>query len=182
MSVARRQDLVALDRGGLSVVRQCELLGISRSGFYYEPSGESETNLRLMRLIDGQFMETPFYGSRQMMRHLHRLGEAISRDRVRRLMRLMGLAVVYGGAVAAEPKVRFSAKPLSVVRVPGRTDEKPLQIRAPLPRMQKHGWRGYLAVDRCTSLCWLADTNTRDHPGNCFSHIKRRFSAENRAP
>ena len=82
-----------------------------------------------------------------------------------------------GGAVAAEPKVRFSAKPLSVVRVPGRTDEKPLQIRAPLPRMQKHGWRGYLAVDRCTSLCWLADTNTRDHPGNCFSHIKRRFSA-----
>jgi putative transposase len=95
MSVARRQDLVALDRPGLSVVRQCELLGISRSGFYYEPVGESEANLRLMRLIDEQFMETPFYGSRQMMRHLYRLGYAAGRDRVRRLMRLMGLAAVY---------------------------------------------------------------------------------------
>jgi putative transposase len=95
MSVARRQDLVALEHLSLSIVRQCELLGISRSGFYYEPVGESEANLRLMRLIDEQFMETPFYGSRQMMRHLYRLGFAVGRDRVRRLMRLMGLAAVY---------------------------------------------------------------------------------------
>jgi putative transposase len=63
MSVARRQDVIAPDHPGLSVVRQCELLGISRSGFYYEPVGESETNLQIMRLIDEQFMETPFYGS-----------------------------------------------------------------------------------------------------------------------
>lgn len=95
MSVARRQDLVALEHPGLSVARQCELLGVSRSGFYYEPVGESEATLRLMRLIDEQFMETPFYGSRQMMRHLRRSGHAVGRDRVRRLMRLMGLAAVY---------------------------------------------------------------------------------------
>jgi putative transposase len=95
MSVARRQDLVAQEPGGLSVARRCELLGISRSGFYYEPVGESAGNLRPMRLIDGQFMETPFYGSRQMMRYLQRSGEAVGRDRVRRLMRLMGLAAVY---------------------------------------------------------------------------------------
>ena len=95
MSVARRQDLIAPDHPGLSVARQCELLAVSRSGFYYEPVGESEANLALMRLIDEQFMETPFYGSRQMMRHLHRMGCAAGRGRVRRLMRLMGLAVVY---------------------------------------------------------------------------------------
>ena len=49
---------------GLSVSKQCSLLSISRSSFYYEPKGESEMNLDLMRLIDRQFLETPFYGVR----------------------------------------------------------------------------------------------------------------------
>lgn len=51
---------------GLSVSKQCSLLSISRSSFYYEPKGESEMTLDLMRLIDKQFLETPFYGVRQM--------------------------------------------------------------------------------------------------------------------
>jgi putative transposase len=50
---------------GLSVSKQCALLSISRSSFYYEPKGESEMNLDLMRLIDKQFLETPLYGVRQ---------------------------------------------------------------------------------------------------------------------
>jgi len=54
----------------LSIVRQCELVSISRSSFYREPTPESEETLRLMRLIDEQFLETPWYGSRQMARHL----------------------------------------------------------------------------------------------------------------
>ena len=54
----------------LSVVRQCELVSISRSSFYREPTPESAENLALMRLIDEQFLETPWYGSRQMARHL----------------------------------------------------------------------------------------------------------------
>lgn len=58
----------------LSLVRQCALIGISRSVWYYEPKGESELNLRLMRLIDEQYLRTPWYGSRQMARHLRRLG------------------------------------------------------------------------------------------------------------
>lgn len=49
---------------GLSVSKQCSLLSISRSSFYYEPKGESEMNLDLMRLIDKRFLETPFYGVR----------------------------------------------------------------------------------------------------------------------
>lgn len=70
----------------LSVVRQCELVSISRSGFYYQPAGETPLNLALMRLIDVQFLETPWYGSRQMARHLRREGYAVGRKRVRRLM------------------------------------------------------------------------------------------------
>lgn len=60
----------------LSIVRQCGLVSISRSAFYYAPSGETPLNLALMRLIDEQFLETPFYGARQMARHLG--GEAMS--------------------------------------------------------------------------------------------------------
>ena len=55
---------------GLSVRKQCALLSISRSSFYYEPKGETEMNLDLMRVIDKQFLETPFYGVRQMTWHL----------------------------------------------------------------------------------------------------------------
>jgi putative transposase len=79
----------------LSLVRQCRMLGISRSGVYYKPIGESAENLLLMRLIDEQFLETPFFGARQMSKHLRRLGHAVGRKRIRRLMRKMGLEPVY---------------------------------------------------------------------------------------
>jgi putative transposase len=95
MSVARRRELIALGHPRLPVVRQCELVSISRSAFYYTPVGESPLNLTLMRLIDEQFMETPFYGTRQMARHLRRCGYRVGRKRVRRLMARMGLAAVY---------------------------------------------------------------------------------------
>ena len=54
------------DHPELSVRRQCELLGVNRAGLYYEPVGESEENLRLMRLLDEQYTRAPFYGSRRM--------------------------------------------------------------------------------------------------------------------
>ena len=79
----------------LSLVRQCRLLGISRSAVYYKPIGESESNLQLMRLIDEQFMDTPFFGARQMSKHLRRLVHAVGRKRIRRLMRKMGLEPIY---------------------------------------------------------------------------------------
>ena len=75
----------------LPVVRQCALVGISRSAFYGSRNGESPLNLALMKLIDVQFMETPWYGSRQMARHLRRNGRDVGRRRVRRLMAKMGL-------------------------------------------------------------------------------------------
>lgn len=87
--------MVECGHSRLSLVRQCRLLGISRSAVYYKPIGESESNLQLMRLIDEQFMDTPFYGARQMSKHLRRLGYAVGRKRIRRLMRKMGLEPIY---------------------------------------------------------------------------------------
>jgi len=79
----------------LSLVRQCRLLGISRSAVYYKPVGESVENLELMRLIDEQFLDTPYFGARQMCKFLRRLGHAVGRKRIRRLMRKMGLEAIY---------------------------------------------------------------------------------------
>ncbi len=79
----------------MSIVRRCALVSISRSGVYHRPAGETPLNLELMRLIDAQFLETPWYGSRQMARHLRREGYAVGRKRVRRLMAKIGLAPIY---------------------------------------------------------------------------------------
>jgi putative transposase len=79
----------------LSIRRQCELLGLNRSSYYLTPASESEENLRLMRLIDQQFLRTPFYGSRRMTAVLERSGETVNRKRVQRLMALMGLEAIF---------------------------------------------------------------------------------------
>ena len=86
--------MIARDRPDLSLSRQCEILAIGRSSFYYTPMGESPANLALMRRIDELFLKYPFYGSRQMARQLRRDGVRVGRHRVRRLMRLMGLAAI----------------------------------------------------------------------------------------
>lgn len=87
--------MIEADHPRLSVARQCALVSISRSAFYYRPAGETPLNLALMRLIDEVFLETPWYGSRQMARHLRRQGYTVGRKRVRRLMARMGLAAIY---------------------------------------------------------------------------------------
>jgi putative transposase len=95
MSLERRRQLIEPDHPQLSVLRQCELVSISRSGFHHTPAGETPLDLELMRLIEAQSMETPWYGSRQMARHLRREGYVVGRKRVRRLMARMGLAPIY---------------------------------------------------------------------------------------
>lgn len=79
----------------ISLRRQCQMLSLSRSNLYYQPKGESAENLRFMELIDKQFLETPWYGSRQMARHMQRHDHKCGRHRVRRLMRLMRLVPIY---------------------------------------------------------------------------------------
>jgi putative transposase len=87
--------LVDRDHAELSVRRQCELLGVNRAGLYYQPMGESEENLRLMRLMDEQYTRAPFYGSRRMTAWLATQGFEVNRKRVARLMALMGIEAVY---------------------------------------------------------------------------------------
>ncbi len=85
----------------LSIRQQCRLTGVSRSGYYYEPEPESEENLELMRLLDEQYLRTPFWGVRNMTWWLGRQGWQVNPKRVRRLLRVMGLEAIY-------PKPRLS--------------------------------------------------------------------------
>lgn len=75
--------------------RQCELLGLPRSTYYYQAGEESEENLQLMRLIDEQYLRRPFFGSRKMTLWLGQQGYEVNRKRVQRLMRLMGIEAIY---------------------------------------------------------------------------------------
>ena len=85
----------------ISVRRQCDLLGVNRSGVYYQPAGESEENLMLMRLIDEQYTRRPIYGSRRLVAWLRGQGRGVNRKRVARLMEVMGIQAIY-------PKPRLS--------------------------------------------------------------------------
>ena len=87
----------------LSVVSQCKLLGISRSGLYYQPIGISEEDLTLMKLIDGQYLSTPFYGARRMAVWLKKQGYRVNRKRIQRLMRIMGLKAIYRRPRTSKP-------------------------------------------------------------------------------
>jgi putative transposase len=81
----------------LTIQRQCELLGLARSSYYYQPRAMSSLNLKLMRLIDEQYTRTPFFGSPKMTRWLRGQGYEINHKRVERLMRVMGLAAIAPG-------------------------------------------------------------------------------------
>ena len=95
--------MVDWDHPQVSVRRQCELLGVNRAGLYYEPAGESEENLLLMRLMDEQYTRTPFYGSRRMATWLVTRGFQVNRKRVSRLMALMGIEAVYPKPKLSQP-------------------------------------------------------------------------------
>jgi putative transposase len=102
----------------ISLARQCELLGGARSSWYYQPRGESEENLELMRLLDEQYTRTPFYGIRRMTAWLQQQGHAVNHKRVGRRLRLMGLEAIY-------PKPRLS--------LPGATAQHDPSLLRALP-------------------------------------------------
>ena len=95
--------MVQANHQRLSITHQCDLLSISRSSFYYEGQGESLFNQKLMRLIDEQFLETPYYGARLMKRHLRRLGYPVGRKRMGRLMGKMGFEAIYQKPNTSKP-------------------------------------------------------------------------------
>jgi putative transposase len=103
--------LVDHDHPGLNVSRQCALLGLARSTLYYRPIPVRESTLRIMARIDVLYLEDPCSGSRRMVDYLARDGIPISRDRVRNLMRRMGLRAIYQKprtTVPGHPSERFT--------------------------------------------------------------------------
>jgi len=95
--------MVVRDHPALGLSRQCRLLSIGRSSLYCEPKGESAETLALMRRIDELFLKYPFYGARQMVRHLRREGVQTGRRLAARLMRLLGLQAVYRAPRTSAP-------------------------------------------------------------------------------
>ena len=93
--------MVVAEHSQLSIARQCKLLGVARSSYYYQPQAPPEEELTLLRLLDEQYMKTPFYGSRRMAVVLRQQGYPVGRKRVQRLMRQLGIEAIY-------PKPRLS--------------------------------------------------------------------------
>ena len=90
-----KRRLIEPGHDGLSIRRQCLLLGLGRSTWHYQPVEDDEDDLRLMRRLDEQYLRTPFYGSRRMTLWLCGNDEEINRKRVQRLMRTMGIEAIY---------------------------------------------------------------------------------------
>jgi putative transposase len=95
MSRNQRKAMIDRDHNQLSLVRQCNLLDVSRASVYYRPAPTRAEDLELMTLMDRQYLKTPFYGSRKMKAWLRGQGYLVNRKKVRRLMRLMGLEAIY---------------------------------------------------------------------------------------
>lgn len=98
-----RKGMIEKDHSGLSLVQQCDVLGIHRSGLYYVPCAESEKNLAIMRLLDEQYFKTPFYGIRRLTAWLQEQGYNVNGKRVKRLMDIMGWKTIFRGYSTSKP-------------------------------------------------------------------------------
>lgn len=110
-TLAQRRLLLERDCERISIVRQCELLGFSRSGYYYQPAAESMLNLELMRLIDEQYTKTPFFGYRKMAVNLRERGYPVNKKRVQRLMQALGLEAIFPKPNLSKPHPEHKVYP-----------------------------------------------------------------------
>jgi putative transposase len=106
------------DHPQLSIARQCELVGLPRSTYYYQPCGESPENLHLMRLLDEQYTETPYYGIRRMTAWLRSQGYEVNHKRVARLLRTMGLETIYPHPRTSQPHPEHRVYPYLLRGIP----------------------------------------------------------------
>jgi putative transposase len=127
-SAADKRLWIEPGHGELSIAAQCELLGLPRSSYYYEPVPESVANLRLMRLIDEQYLATPFYGSRRMTHCLIRAGHDVNRKRVQRLMQIMGLEGLFPGRASRKTTLRAPDHKVYPYLLRGLTVDRPNQV------------------------------------------------------
>lgn len=149
--LTERKGMIEKDHCELSVVQQCDMLTIHRSGLYYTPLPESEDNLAIMRLLDEQYFKTPFYGIRRLTAWLQDQGYNINRKRVKRLMDIMGWKTIFRSSNTSEPNRQHKVYPYLLK---GLTIDKPNHVWATdityIP-MQK----GFMY------LCAIIDIHTR---------------------
>ncbi len=160
MSRAERRVLVRRARPELSVSRPCRLLSVGRSSLYYTTRGESEETLALMRRIDALFLKHPFYGTRQMVRHLRREGVRIGRRRAGRLMRLLGRQAIYRAPRLSAPHPAHRVYPYLLK---GLTIERANQVWcADITYIPVRCGGLYLVaiMDWRASMCWPGDCRT----------------------
>lgn len=94
-SLKERRKMVDTDERTLSIREQSNILQVNRSSLYYKPKGETDLNLKLMRILDELYLKHPTYGVRRMQEELRELGYSVNHKRVRRLLRLMRLEAIY---------------------------------------------------------------------------------------
>lgn len=126
MSTEQKRQLICPEDPEISVVKQCKLIGLQRSNFYFKPKGETVFNQDLMKKIDRKFLECPFYGVERMTQYLNLdLGLHVDSKRIRRLYNLMGLQTIF-------PKRNLSKMNLKDYKYPyllkGLTIERPNQV------------------------------------------------------
>lgn len=108
-----------------SLRRQCELMSVSRSGYYYEPCPESPLNLKLMRRMDELHLKYPVYGSPRLTAQLCREGYAVNQKRVVRLMKLMDMEAIYPKGTGSRPAPGHQIRPYLLV---GKSIDGPDQV------------------------------------------------------
>jgi putative transposase len=113
-----KRGLIEPNHPQISIVRQCELLGLPRATYYYHAQGESAENLELMRLLDEQYTQTPYYGSRRMTAWLRSQGYPVNRKRVARLLHTMGLETMYPKPRLSQPHPAHRVYPYLLRGVP----------------------------------------------------------------
>jgi len=111
LSLDERRSWIGVDNPKISISRQCDLLGVSRSSFYYKAKSSDEYNLELMRLLDEQYMQTPFYGVRRMTALLRSKGHKVNRKRIHRLMIRMGIEAIYPQRSFSNSNIRHKKYP-----------------------------------------------------------------------
>ena len=113
-----KRTLIEPDHPHISIARQCDLVGLPRSTYYYHAQGESAENLTLMRLLDQQYTDTPYYGIRRMTAWLQSQGYAVNHKRVARLLRTMGLEAIYPKPRGSEPHPAHRVYPYLLRGIP----------------------------------------------------------------
>jgi putative transposase len=147
----------------INMRRQCELVGIHRSGLYYRPVSESEENLRIMRLMDEQYLKMPFYGLPRLSQWLMSQDISISKSRTRRLMKLMGWQTIFRKPNTSKPNKWHKVYPYLLK---GLRIERPNQVWAIYITYvpMRHGYMYLFAIiDHCTRYVanWSLSNNER---------------------